>query len=142
MFCPTLLNGLDETGPAAAVPVCRNRKFPRCNGAISTGLLYFLQVLTSHRHPIPLSLSCSSPSALTLRSTAMEFNATAVPSSDAWSGYLAEAQKHLSSRMIILALINIPVMAVVLNVLKQLVRMISLVHVHSEAYFVSGSAEG
>ncbi|THH13960.1 hypothetical protein EW146_g6313 [Bondarzewia mesenterica] len=53
----------------------------------------------------------------------MELNATAIHSTDAWSGYLAEAQKHLpgSSRMIVLALVNIPLIAILLNVLRQLI---------------------
>ncbi|KAA1467603.1 cytochrome P450 [Dentipellis sp. KUC8613] len=53
----------------------------------------------------------------------MAFNVTAIPSSDAWSGYLAEAHKHLPTtpRLILLALVNIPVLAIVLNVLRQLI---------------------
>ncbi|TFY80824.1 hypothetical protein EWM64_g3185 [Hericium alpestre] len=53
----------------------------------------------------------------------MAFNATTFPPSDAWSGYLAEAQKYLPTstpRLILLALINIPAIAIVLNVLRQL----------------------
>lgn len=43
---------------------------------------------------------------------------------DAWSGYLAQAQEMASTRGILLELINVPVLAVVVNVLWQLVRLL------------------
>lgn len=48
---------------------------------------------------------------------------TALPV-DGWAGYAAEAQKHLPppTRLALLCLLNVPILAVVLNVLKQLVR--------------------
>ncbi|KAF8920363.1 cytochrome P450 51 [Mucidula mucida] len=48
------------------------------------------------------------------------FNASASFISDNWSGYLAQAPE-LNTRYIILALINIPVLTIVLNVLQQLI---------------------
>jgi len=53
-------------------------------------------------------------------------NAT-VSVSDAWSGYLAHAQDHLrhNSRIALILLINAPVLAVLLNVLRQLVSTLS-----------------
>ncbi|KAI0058678.1 lanosterol 14-alpha-demethylase [Artomyces pyxidatus] len=55
----------------------------------------------------------------------MAFNTTTfVPSSDAWSGFLVEAQKIFptsTARLALLALVNIPVIAIVLNVLRQLI---------------------
>ena len=53
------------------------------------------------------------------------FNSTVLSAHDAWSGYLSEANKYLpnsTSRFALLAFINIPVIAIVLNVLRQLVR--------------------
>ena len=46
-----------------------------------------------------------------------------LPVSDAWAGYLAHAQANLpdKTRLIILLLVNIPVIAVILNVIRQLV---------------------
>lgn len=40
---------------------------------------------------------------------------------DAWSGYLAQAQEIASTRVLLLALVNIPLLAIVFNVLWQLV---------------------
>ncbi|KAI0267751.1 cytochrome P450 [Gloeopeniophorella convolvens] len=54
----------------------------------------------------------------------LSFNSTMLPTADAWSGYLAEAQNLLPtsvSRVALLAFINIPVIAIVLNVLRQLI---------------------
>ncbi|KAI0043835.1 cytochrome P450 [Auriscalpium vulgare] len=56
----------------------------------------------------------------------MAFNASSIPfpSSDAWSGFVAEAQKFLpqsNSRLALLAFVNIPVFAIVINVLRQLI---------------------
>ncbi|KAI9511821.1 cytochrome P450 [Russula earlei] len=51
-------------------------------------------------------------------------NSTVFPLHDTWSGYLVEAQRYLpnsTSRFALLAFINIPLIAVVLNVLRQLV---------------------
>ncbi|KAF8896469.1 cytochrome P450 [Infundibulicybe gibba] len=44
-------------------------------------------------------------------------------SSDGWSGFLSQAQAHLpaNSRMALLALLNIPLLAIVFNVVRQLV---------------------
>ena len=49
---------------------------------------------------------------------------TSLPLSDAWSGYLAEAQAQittLNTRAVLLLLVNIPVLAIAVNVLRQLV---------------------
>lgn len=49
-----------------------------------------------------------------------------VPLSDAWSGYLANAQAQLvatNTRAILLLLVNIPILAVVVNVMRQLVGL-------------------
>ncbi|KDR78832.1 hypothetical protein GALMADRAFT_244429 [Galerina marginata CBS 339.88] len=45
------------------------------------------------------------------------------PVSDAWSGYLAHAQEHLqnNTRLILILLINTPIIAIVLNIIRQLV---------------------
>lgn len=42
---------------------------------------------------------------------------------DTWSGYLAQAQAMSNSRLILLALVNVPVIIILLNVLWQLVRL-------------------
>jgi len=54
----------------------------------------------------------------------MSFSNGTVPLSDAWSGYLADAQSHLqnNSRLILAVLVNIPIIAILLNVIRQLVR--------------------
>lgn len=52
-----------------------------------------------------------------------------IPLSDAWSGYIAQAQTHLgtlNARVVLLFFINVPILAIVLNVLRQLVRMFLL----------------
>jgi sterol 14-demethylase len=52
----------------------------------------------------------------------MSVNATAVPLDDAWNGFLASAEAHLPQspvRLALLALVNIPILAIVLNVLWQ-----------------------
>ncbi|KAJ2926833.1 hypothetical protein H1R20_g10257, partial [Candolleomyces eurysporus] len=49
---------------------------------------------------------------------------TSLPLSDAWSGYLAEAQAQittLNTRAVLLLLVNIPVLAIAVNVLRQLI---------------------
>jgi sterol 14-demethylase len=46
------------------------------------------------------------------------------PFSDAWAGYLAHAQANLpplNTRAILLLLVNAPLLAIVLNILRQLV---------------------
>ena len=59
----------------------------------------------------------------------MAFNGTnvfGVPAQDTWTGFIAEAQKYLPqtySRLALLALINLPIIAIVLNVLRQTVRV-------------------
>jgi len=45
---------------------------------------------------------------------------------DAWAGYLAQAKDLPTSRLALLALVNIPVLAIVLNVLWQLVRVLEV----------------
>lgn len=53
-------------------------------------------------------------------------NSTLLPAHGDWSGYLAEAHKYLpdsTPRLALLAFINIPIIAIVLNVLRQLVRL-------------------
>lgn len=48
-----------------------------------------------------------------------------IPLSDAWSGYLAHAQAQLSplnTKLVLLFFVNVPILAIVLNVLRQLVR--------------------
>ncbi|KZV61731.1 cytochrome P450 [Peniophora sp. CONT] len=57
----------------------------------------------------------------------MAFNGTSilgvpVPAQDAWSGFVAEAQKYLPqtySQLALLAFVNLPIIAIVLNVLRQ-----------------------
>ncbi|KAF9071065.1 cytochrome P450 [Rhodocollybia butyracea] len=44
-----------------------------------------------------------------------------LPIPDAWSGYLAQAQEMATTRVILFALVNIPLLAIVLNVLRQLI---------------------
>jgi hypothetical protein len=54
------------------------------------------------------------------------FNSTVLPAHGDWSGYLAEAHKYLpdsTPRLALLAFINIPIIVIVLNVLRQLVRL-------------------
>lgn len=67
----------------------------------------------------------------TFRSPAMSFVSqlngtfpTSFPTSDEWSGYISQAQVHLQNnqRLLLILLINTPIIAVVLNVLRQLVR--------------------
>jgi hypothetical protein len=58
---------------------------------------------------------------------AAQLNGTLPLSADAWSGFLAQAKQHVSaldSRTFVLLLINAPVIAIVLNVLRQLVRVL------------------
>ncbi|TFK27786.1 lanosterol 14-alpha-demethylase [Coprinopsis marcescibilis] len=58
-----------------------------------------------------------------MSSFAAQLNGT-LPMSDAWAGYLAQAKEHVSSldsRTIVLLLINAPVIAILLNVIRQLV---------------------
>lgn len=52
-------------------------------------------------------------------------NSTLLLAHGDWSGYLTEAHKYLpdsTPRLALLAFINIPIIAIVLNVLRQLVR--------------------
>jgi sterol 14-demethylase len=54
------------------------------------------------------------------------FDSTVIPVHHTWLAYLHEAQRYLpdsGSRLALLVFINIPVIAVVLNVLRQLVRL-------------------
>lgn len=67
----------------------------------------------------------------------MSLNATSVPLAEGWSGFLSQAQGHLPEsniRLILLTLVNIPVIAVVLNVLWQLVCAAGLVGYKRAAY--------
>jgi sterol 14-demethylase len=60
-----------------------------------------------------------------------------VPVSDAWSGYLVHAQEHLkqNSRLAIIAfLVNVPIFAIVLNVIQQVV-------IHPSTFISSRSAK-
>jgi sterol 14-demethylase len=55
----------------------------------------------------------------------MAFNASSFAAPEAWSGFVEEAQKYLpqtTSRIALLAFVNIPLIAIILNVLRQLVR--------------------
>ena len=58
----------------------------------------------------------------------MALNSTSFPvlSSDAWSGYVQQAQAHLpsQSRLLLLGLVNLPVVIVILNALRQVVSMV------------------
>lgn len=47
---------------------------------------------------------------------------SSLPSSDHWSGYVAQAQFPLTPRLALFALFNIPILAIFLNVIWQLVR--------------------
>ena len=63
---------------------------------------------------------------VTASTMGLSFNSTVLPAHDAWSGYLAEAHKYLPDsriRIALLAFINIPIIVIVLNVLRQLVRL-------------------
>lgn len=63
---------------------------------------------------------------LTASTMGFGFNSTVLPAHGDWSGYLAEAHKYLPDstlRIALLAFINIPIIAIVLNVLRQLVRL-------------------
>lgn len=57
----------------------------------------------------------------------MAFNGTnilGVPPQDVWSGFVVEGQKYLPqtySRLALLALINVPIIAIFLNVIRQIV---------------------
>jgi hypothetical protein len=54
----------------------------------------------------------------------LSFNSTVIFAHDAWSGYLSEAQRFFpnsASRVALLVFINIPLIVVLLNVLRQLV---------------------
>lgn len=54
------------------------------------------------------------------------FDSTVFPAHHTWLAYLQEAQRYLPdsrSRLALLVFINIPVIAVILNVLRQLVRL-------------------
>ncbi|TFK75170.1 cytochrome P450 [Pluteus cervinus] len=46
-----------------------------------------------------------------------------IPTLDAWAGYVSHAQAHLphSSRLLLLALLNTPLIVIILNVLRQLI---------------------
>jgi hypothetical protein len=62
----------------------------------------------------------------------LSLNSTVILTHDTWSGYLSEAQKLLpssASRLALLAFINIPLVAVLLNVLRQLVSF-ALLRLH------------
>ena len=71
----------------------------------------------------------------------MAFNATRPPaflgSPEAWQGFVDEAQKYMpsSGRLALLALVNIPLLAVILNVLRQLVS--SLLQLFVSVHFIS-----
>ncbi|EJD06923.1 lanosterol 14-alpha-demethylase [Fomitiporia mediterranea MF3/22] len=54
----------------------------------------------------------------------MASNASFVPITDAWSGYVHQAQAHLpsSSRLVLLALVNVPLIIVLLNAAWQVLK--------------------
>ena len=54
----------------------------------------------------------------------MSYHNVTLPSSDEWSGYLTHAQTQFSehSRLILILLINVPVIAIIFNILGQLVN--------------------
>jgi sterol 14-demethylase len=49
-----------------------------------------------------------------------------LPVSDYWSGYVVQAQLPSTPRLALLVLLNIPIFAILLNVLWQLVRNTAL----------------
>lgn len=54
------------------------------------------------------------------------FDSTVIPAHHTWLSHLHEVQRYLPesrTRLALLALINIPLIAVVLNILRQLVRL-------------------
>jgi ABC-type dipeptide/oligopeptide/nickel transport system permease subunit len=56
------------------------------------------------------------------------FDSTVAPSQHAWFAYLLEAQRYLPDsafHLALLAFINIPIIVIALNVLRQLVRPIT-----------------
>jgi sterol 14alpha-demethylase len=52
----------------------------------------------------------------------MAYYNASLPDSEYWSGYVSQAQLLSTPRLVLLALINIPVFAIILNVVWQLVR--------------------
>lgn len=87
-------------------------------GSIFSGAhqnIYPRRHLPSPSHP-PLRRRPSRP-------TTFAMNVSTVLPVDGWAGYAAEAHKYLPppSRLALLCLINVPLLAVVLNVLRQLV---------------------
>jgi sterol 14-demethylase len=56
----------------------------------------------------------------------MSYYNGSLPVSDYWSGYAAQAQLPSTPRLALLALLNIPVFAILLNVIWQLVRSTTL----------------
>jgi hypothetical protein len=52
----------------------------------------------------------------------MSYYNGSLPVSDYWSGYVAQSQLPSTPRLALLALVNIPIFAIVLNVIWQLVR--------------------
>jgi len=54
----------------------------------------------------------------------MSFYNGSIPVSDYWSGYVAQAQLISTPRLALLVLFNIPVLAIFLNVIWQLVRIL------------------
>ena len=67
------------------------------------------------------------------------FNGT-LSASDAWSGYLTHAQTQFSehSRLILILVINAPVVAIILNILRQLVK--TFLHRFLKNYVLTGNS--
>ena len=75
-------------------------------------------------------------SSLSLKTSAMGlgFDSTVIPAHHTWLAYLHEAQRYLPDsryRLALLVFINVPVMVVILNVLRQLVRLKTSSRIHN-----------
>jgi len=57
----------------------------------------------------------------------MSYYNGSLPVSDYWSGYVAQAQLPSTPRLALLALLNIPIFAILLNVIWQLVCNTSII---------------
>ena len=70
----------------------------------------------------------------------MSYHNGTLPSSDEWSGYLTHVQTQFSehSRLIIILLINVPVIAIILNILGQLVN--NLFHRFLKIYVLTSTS--
>lgn len=59
----------------------------------------------------------------------MSYYNGSLPGSEYWAGYVAQAEMPSTPRLALLAMVNIPVIAIVFNILWQLVRALFLPHV-------------